>query len=392
MPTIRRARMPMQARRARSAFLGTLATASLILPSFLGIAGATTAPAGIPQQGTLGTQGTRQAASTIAMVAVQPVTGRLADGSVQTTYRLPEGEVITSTTPPAGFNPLRASNTQLTRYGFPLRPSGPAALSGWLTAMRAYRSDSPPAGALYVASRASTAAQKRLMLSTTTSYVNWAGYVVGDESGQSNTYVAVTANFTVPSNSNTCTGSNIAAMWIGLGGTHSTTDLVQQGIVCGDSDVGSGSAYRPFTEFANSAAPVALCGQTSWTVAAGHVIYEQMSFEASSKIANFYFEDETSGTIHSCSSSPPAGWSYDDNTAEWISEAPTGTAVHFSAVNFTSSEAELDSTGSWVTISSQGTIHKDISGVNSSTYCIAPGGIGSDGESFTDSWHAAACS
>ncbi|MBO0806275.1 MAG: hypothetical protein J2P25_24770 [Nocardiopsaceae bacterium] len=325
--------------------------------------------------------------------AVRPAVTTYPDGSVRSVYRLPDGEVITSTTPPRGFDPLHASNAQLKRYGFPLRPGSDGSqsdLADWRAAMTAYRSDSPPSGPLKAVpgsgSRVGSAA------SFATEYSNWGGYIVGKTGTQSNTYVAVTNDFTVPSTSNTCMGSNLVGMWTGLGGTSSNPDnLVQQGIECGDSAVGSGSAFRPFTEFANTANPVALCGQTSWTFPAGHLLYEQMSYEASNKIANFYIEDETSGVAHGCSAAPPSGWSYDDNTAEWIGEAPSGTAVHFSNVNFTNAQAELDSNGSWVTFGSQGTITKTIAGASSSTYCISPGSIGSDKDSFTDSWHQATC-
>lgn len=116
-----------------------------------------------------------------------------------------------------------------------------------------------------------------------------------------------------------------------------------------------------------------------------------MSYEVSNKIANFYVEDETTGTTHSCSIAPPSGWSYDDNTAEWISEAPAHSAVDFGKVNFTNTQAELDSTGSWVTLGSQGTITKTISGASASTYCMSPGSVGSNEDSFTISYHQAAC-
>jgi hypothetical protein len=392
MPIFRHARLPAPAPRVRPALLAMLATASLAAPSFLGIAAATApASSAVAQAVILGARGTQQqGTSMLVMVAVRPSAVHLSDGSTRTTYSLPDGEVINSVTPPSGFSPLHATDAQLKEYDFPLPPSSPDGLSAWRTAMLAYRSDTAPTGTLQFAVKGNASVEKRVMLSTTTSYSNWGGYEVGDESVQSNTYVAVTTNFSVPTNSNTCTGSNIGAFWIGLGGTHTANSLVQQGIVCADPAVGSGSAYRPFTEFADTANPVALCGESSWTLPAGHVIYQQMSYEASNKIANFYLEDETSGTTHSCSKSPPSGWSYDDNTAEWIGEATTGTAVHFSAVHFTSSEAELGSSGSWVTISSQGTIWKDIAGKNGTTYCISPGSI-SGGTAFTDTWHEAAC-
>jgi hypothetical protein len=52
--------------------------------------------------------------------------------------------------PPAGFDPTKATDAQLTEYGFPPRPPGDpsnpqvqAALQAWLTAMRSWKSTEP---------------------------------------------------------------------------------------------------------------------------------------------------------------------------------------------------------------------------------------------------------
>jgi hypothetical protein len=375
----------------RAALMITLAIQFIYLGA-AGARGETHSTTGTRVKATeFGTDTTRPVIASGSIVTIRPVITHLPNGNVKTVYRLPDGEVITSTAPPPGFNPLHASNARLVEYGFPLPPTSPSGLAHWKAAMGAYKSDTPPTGPLQFVSGASSRIGSAAA-PFATEYTNWGGYIVGKTDTQSNTYVAVTNDFTVPSNSNTCSGSNLVGFWIGLGGTSSATNnLVQQGIECGDSTVGSGSSYRPFTEFADTANPVALCGQSSWTFAAGHVLYEQMSYEASNKKANFYIEDETTGITHGCSATPPSGWSYDDNTAEWIGEAPSGTAVHFSNVNFTNSQAELDSTSSWVTLGSQSPLTKTIAGSSSSTYCIAPGSIGSNKETFTDSWHQATC-
>lgn len=53
-----------------------------------------------------------------------------------------EGEV--TNVPPAGFDPLTASNTQLRCFGFPLRPSDAADLAVWTQEMSGRRTSSSP--------------------------------------------------------------------------------------------------------------------------------------------------------------------------------------------------------------------------------------------------------
>lgn len=375
-------------------FVGVIATAPLVI---LGFSGGVAGPA--IAAGDSGAHhisvydfnavGYRESVTDGFTTTIEPVVTGRPDGSIVTTYKLPDGELLTSTTPPPGFDPLTAPDTLLAEYGFPARPSDARDLQEWTSAMAAYKSDGPPTWALQVVSDTAPAAMSAPALYTTL-YGNWGGYIAGTLYTQSNTYVAAKTAFTVPSNAGTCSGSNTVGLWIGLGGTYSNGDnLDQQGIECGNPDVGSGSAYRPFTEFANTANPVAFCGYSSWTLPAGDFIYQNMSFQTSSNTAYFYLEDETSGIAHSCSASPPSGWSYDGNTAEWIAEAPTGTAIDFHSVGFTDANAELDSNSTWVTLGSQ-TVTKVIDG-SSSSYCIAPGSIGSDQQSFTDTWYQSTC-
>lgn len=310
----------------------------------------------------------------------------LPDGATVTTYDLPDGSVMTVTTPPVGFSPLSATNAQLAEIGFPERPASDEELADWTAAMSSYTSDLAPTGPLAVAESGGGSA-------LTTYYRNWAGYIDGTLNTQSHTYVATKGVFYVPTNKQTCDLTDPTGFWIGLGGTYDGHDLVQQGIECGDTtDLGTGSGYKAFTEFANTQAPMKFCGY-GWTLAAGDKIYGNMSFQSSSNTAYFYLDDETTGAIHSCSRTGPANWNWDLNTAEWIGEAasPANSAVEFTAVNFSDANVELSSTSTWVTMGSQ-PISKTIDGVSSLLYCIAPTGIGADSQSFTDNWHSNACS
>lgn len=323
-------------------------------------------------------------------IAIEPVVTSIPGGGIQTVYALPNGEVITTTTPPATFDPLTATDAQLTEFGFPLPPSDAADLQEWTTAMAAYGSDDPPQEPLQVA--VETAASVRYAV-----YGGWGGYTAGTWDTQSHKYVAVKAALHVPSNTG-CGSTSGVGFWIGLGGTggdYSPDNLVQQGIECGSTDLGSGSAYRPWTEFANTDLPVNFCGYSSWTLPVGDKIYQNMSFETSINQANFYLEDETTHVIHSCGVTPPPGWHWDLNTAEWEAEAPgpAFSPYDFDHVTFTDAHAQLNSNSSWVSLGSQ-TVTETIDGegfVGGHLYqCIIPGSISNDVK-FTDSWVSSQC-
>jgi hypothetical protein len=323
-------------------------------------------------------------------VTVQPVTTHLTDGSINTVYALPNGETITDITPPASFNPLTASDAQLKKYGFPVRPSSASAAQAWQTAMAAYRPDtSGQAGPLTV----HTGRSKHSRVQFGAKYDKWGGYTAGMLRQQLSTYVAVQTVFTTPSES-ACSGTNIVGLWVGLGGTNpnvTPNDLVQQGVECGDPFLGSGNVWRPFTQFADSNNPVNFCGLTNWAYPAGHTLYQNMSFEQSSNVANFYIQDESSGSAHSCSVNAPSNWAYNGNTADWVGEATEGAAEDFGSVGFSDAYAELGSSGSWVPFASQAYYNEWVDGYSSSNYCIAPGGVGSDEASFTDYWSGGTC-
>ena len=337
-----------------------------------------------------GTFGGQEPVAAGVTVTVLPVVTTLSDGATETTYSLPDGEVITTVTPPIGFDPVTADISQLQELDFPLPPSDADGLAEWTAAMSAYKSDTPPTGPLQVVVDPAVASS-----SFSTYYGRWAGYADGALFTQSHTYVAVKAVFYVPSNSGTCHDDSPyysgVGFWIGLGGTGgSGNDLVQQGFECGSHYVGTGSSYRAFTEFADTAFPKPFC-LSSWILSAGDKTYQNMSFQTSSNTAHFYLEDQTTGATRSCANTAPTGWAWDLNTAEWIAEAPQDQSVDFGSVRFTDAHAQLSSNSSWVTLGSQ-THNTFVDGTGPAPHdCIAPGGIGSDSASFTDSWIATNC-
>jgi hypothetical protein len=325
------------------------------------------------------------------MATIYPVTIVRADGSAITTYDDPSGSTMEMLTPPPGFDPLAADEKALALYGFPSAPTDAEDYDAWYAAMKAYRWSAPSTEPFAVAVGRARSGEGFGSVGP------WAGYAAGTPGTQSHTYVAVKGNFKVPTNSGTtCSSSNKVGFWIGLGGTGGTypyDNLVQQGIACGDPDLGGGAAYRPFYEFANTELAKPMCGQASWTLSAGDTIYQNMSFQTSNNRGYFYTEDQTSGKAFACNYAPPTGWHWDLNTAEWIAEAPGAYSVNFGGVTFSNDRAELYSNSTWVTLGSQPQtlyVEKDDHVPGHYYECIHPGSI-SGGTSFLNDWVASQC-
>jgi hypothetical protein len=350
-----------------------LGVSSLVL-AVVTISGPAVGHAGIPRSTPahavriFGTAGSDDVDQSAAMVDVQASVSATPDGGQVDTYALPDGTQLVTATPPASFDPLTASDQSLSEYGFPVEPTDPVQRADWLTAMSDYQSDPPPSTSLPVPASTGTSTDFA-------KYQIWAGWSAGSWSGTSNTYVGVKGDITIPNPSNSCNDSNFVGFWVGLGGTNG--DLDQQGVECGDTALGSGASFRPWSEYANTEQPLNFCAYTTWKFSAGDVIYNNMSYQASSKTTYWYMEDETTGVAHSCNTTNPKGWSYSGNTAEWEAEAPPGETTNFGHTKFTDAYAELSSNGSWVTLGSQSN-NEEIAGTSSSYYCMYPDSINSN--------------
>jgi hypothetical protein len=326
---------------------------------------------------------TTDSMATSSSISIFPVVTTMADGSTQSTYALPNGEVETIMTPPPGFEPPTASNSQLVELGFPPRPTDPTDLQDWSEAMTSVKVEAAPGAIQVDASNA--------MPLSGTNYDGWGGWAAGTPGIHAHTYVAIKTVFWIPPNTG-CGSTNGVGFWIGLGGTYTGYDLLQQGVECGAPKLGGGSVYRPFHQFAITQ-PYGqhFCNNwTTWSFSTNDKIYQNMSFQTSSNTAYFYLQDENTGVYHSCGLTPPSGWAWGLNTAEWIGEAPGGTSYNFGSVHFTDAMTELYSNSTWVTLDSQ-PLTEYIEGSQGSNKCIAPGGIGTDGASFYDKWYSGSC-
>jgi hypothetical protein len=320
------------------------------------------------------------------------------DGSITYRYNYSNGLVGTSTTPPPGFSPLTATDSQLAEYGFPLRPTDAASLAQWTTAMRTWRATPQPnmtvgyvsgnksaiaatsftgAGSSLDASAGSAkAAPIQGLNGTWTGYDNYA-WSWSQYTGEEATYLAPNVGAACPGQAPTQ-----VAGWTGLGGAYSSRFL-QSGIVAGMNLGGRGpTVWQPFWEIMNSSIvwpPVLLeAGNTAIPIQPGDVVYSKTSYSSSNQDAVFYLEDETTGqtasfTLGNNGYSGNISNYYDGSTAESIFEEVSGDAGAFQQFAFTQVHSEVN--GSWDILSSN---------PNTSLWTpyAAVGPIGSDGMSY----------
>jgi hypothetical protein len=142
-----------------------------------------------------------------------PLTGyaKLADGGTASLYRV-AGMDVQVLVPPAGFDPLHATASELEAYGIPARPNAASttALEEWTQmVVRAQFQPGPPM--MYVGP----------VKHATSS--NWSGYYASGTS-----FTEAGAHWTEPSVQSGCTGAS-ASTWAGLGGVNSG-NLAQNGV------------------------------------------------------------------------------------------------------------------------------------------------------------------
>jgi Peptidase A4 family len=233
-------------------------------------------------------------AKIVALIAVAAVSAALVSG-VQTASAAParsssHGSFIADNEPPAGWNALTATSSDLDKYGFPPRPSDPAQLENWKYNVSQAKVFVPadPIQSTVVHPLLSHAAKEGASdpvagAGNHTSYSsNWAGYIAN----ASGTYVS--AEWKQPSVSGT-SGAD-ASFWTGFG----ASDIIQAGA---DSIVGGG--YKFWTEDYPA--------NTVWegpTLGAGDTIWVNITYH-SNKTATYYLADITRGTYSSFTNSTP---------------------------------------------------------------------------------------
>ena len=245
--------------------------------------------------------------------------------------------------PPAGFDPIAASDEELAYHGFPPRPNQntePKAFAKWAKAMDHSKSRvvptleqtaifHGPAKQAKTSAAASDAVANTLsvsdQLSNISSSYNWSGYVdfSGATSYGAKSYYFLVNDFTVPKAQQAfgaCTGGwDYGSAWNGIDGWGSP-DVLQAGIEFDAYCSGSTRAtyysawyeWYPFSEVRIGGFPIA----------PGDDIFVEV-WNTSATAGHAYLVNYSNNQSVNISFSAPAGTKLVGNSAEWVVERPS---------------------------------------------------------------------
>lgn len=212
---------------------------------------------------------------------------------------------------------------------------------------------------------------------TQVSSTNWSGYA--DDNTKGNKYATITGKWKEPSVSCTSTTS-LAAFWVGIDG-YSSSSVEQDGTLA-ECYLGTAYYFSWWEMYPSNA--IQVVGQS---VAPGDSISTSVVKSGSNytlKVTDSTHTANSFTTTQSCSSCV-------DTSAEWIAEAPSGSAGVYPLPNFhtwTESSATVKSGSTTGVISTFS--DDEITMINSSGATKAkPGALNSSGNGFTVTWERA---
>jgi hypothetical protein len=211
---------------------------------------------------------------------------------------------------------------------------------------------------------------------SSTCSLNWSGYA---DTGSSSSVTYVGGSWTVPTLSCPSSGTQYAAIWVGIDGYNSNT--VEQTGVLGECNNGAAS-YSAWYEFYPSPSVTI----TGFTVRPGDTILANVSFANgvfTVKIQDGTQYFSTTGTVSNATRS----------SAEWIIERPALCFAHhcslttlapFGSVTFSSATATLNGVTGSISIFTDVAITMVAS--SSGPILAEPSSLSSGGSSFTDTY------
>jgi hypothetical protein len=241
--------------------------------------------------------------------------------------------------PPAGFNALTASDSDLAAYGFPARPNPfeqRKAYAAWSHFIAHARVQVAPilktipyrhrpmisAGPPPAATRLMTAPRQ-----ANTSYsTNWSGEVLTDNATYYayGSFYAIWGDFNVPIGEQqfgTCTGgTEYSSVWVGMDGAPgAASDVVQAGT---ESDAACYGGYTTPTYYAwYEWYPAYTVEISNFPVTAGQDVEVEVAMSGSTTAA-VYMTNATTNQYVAIAFDAPAGTKFVGNSAEWIVERP----------------------------------------------------------------------
>jgi hypothetical protein len=254
---------------------------------------------------------------------------------------LPAGETDASkptfyAAPPAGFDPLTASDAELDQYGFPPRPdqSQTDLYQHWqkmvtapqtrLTNLTVHTTNLINSTALH---RQDQGVSGNTIATTTD---NWSGYAITAANGTFKVNDSfILAEWAIPAiGTDNCSYAPYASsQWVGFDGAFISGDVLQAGTAetaCGTSYV---AWYEWFTTGCTGSSASLPCYQTnvSLSINPGDLVTTEVWYTTSSPNGHAYIVNYTTQQSTSIGFNQPSGSSgsgYLGNTAEWVVERP----------------------------------------------------------------------
>lgn len=257
------------------------------------------------------------AATTDPETKVTPVAG----GGKVYTYSTGEGTTISIPSPPPGFRPTDASNETLREYGYPERPTEPAALEVWQKTMGSYKSSAPPIACQGPVPPKPNAGPVFHGKKSTSE--NWSGFedAAGGNPAQ---WASVTGRYVQANGAarESCQANAIVSSWTGLGGDPEISGngaLLQSG-----TDAYTNGEILPWDEAVSSEASGEVSHHFYWpqTIQAGQLVEQGTTYEPGPRIVRFYTTNITTGEMDWKSWEGFGPNYYDGGTAEFIDERP----------------------------------------------------------------------
>jgi hypothetical protein len=370
--------------------------ASLAVLALTALAAFLAAGQSVARAATLTRAGSCQASSPLAVsrpavTPLQPISVKpLPDGGRAYVYSMPDGSTATFPVPPAGFDPLHASDAQLAEYGFQARPpSDSVAYASWAETMSSYRSTPVPAIAL--GPTISHPNQHAAASTPFDGFVNgsWGGWIANWGAGTTH-YVATEMDFTEPSVSSTSCSVSSEAAWTGLGG-YNTVKLVQDGVEVPTNATSlcssKASGYCAWYEYLNDGNNHGPTIMSNVTIHSGDNMHLYTVYSSALGRINFYVADNTTGTSQSVIINNVGTTYYDDSSGDFIGAEPYGGTPlkHFSTFSTRNSYAE-NTAGTWTTISSARYPTKATLVNGFGTVLATTGNLNSSGTGFSMTW------
>jgi len=258
--------------------------------------------------------------------------------SVATVQTVPP-DVVVYSAPPAGFNPLLASDTALAKHGFPPRPDqngAPQVYAHWqklvmgakkrvsnLKLQQTNIHNGPLQG--WSEGPAQNASERNAPAnSIAVNATNWSGYAVTAANGTfSNNNSQVFAEWVVPIAKQAfgvCDGGwDYSSQWVGFDGAANSNDVLQAGTEA-DAYCSGGaramfySAWYEWSPFAET--------RISLPVYKGNLIGTVVWYTTTSPFGHAYIVNYTTQQAAAIGFNPPLGTNYLGNSVQWVIERP----------------------------------------------------------------------